>query len=203
MELDFQKGQGLIPAIVQDSKSQQVLMLGYMNQEALQKTKDLGRVTFFSRSKKRLWTKGETSGNYLELVSLSADCDGDTLLIKAKPHGPTCHQGTPTCFPDDQAAYWSFLQTLQEVIQSRKEAPSEESYTSSLFQSGLHKIAQKVGEEAVEVVIEASNNDEKKLHQESADLLFHLMVLLEQRGSSLEQVIEVLKDRHQPDQQTG
>ena len=199
MELDFQKGQGLIPAIVQDNTTQQVLMLGYMNQEALQKTKDLGQVTFFSRSKNRLWTKGETSGNYLELVSINADCDGDTLLIKARPLGPTCHQGTTSCFPEDQPASWSFLQTLGEVIQSRKKAPADTSYTSSLFQSGLNKIAQKVGEEAVEVVIEASNNDNDKLHQESADLLFHLMVLLEERDTSLEEVLEVLKARHQPD----
>ena len=196
MELDFQKGQGLIPAIIQDSTTQQILMLGYMNEEALNKTRESGTVTFFSRSKKRLWTKGETSGNHLLVESIHGDCDSDTLLVKARATGPTCHLGTTSCFPDDQPASFSFLPILQNLIRSRKEHPSSESYTSNLMQSGTNKIAQKVGEEAVEVVIEATNENLEKLHQESADLVFHLMVLLEQQGSSLEQVIEVLRSRH-------
>ena len=196
MELDFQKGQGLIPAIIQDSTTQQILMLGYMNEEALNKTRESGSVTFFSRSKNRLWTKGETSGNHLLVESIHGDCDGDTLLVKARATGPTCHLGTTSCFQDDQPNSFSFLPFLQNLIKSRKENPSPESYTSSLLQSGTNKIAQKVGEEAVEVVIEATNQNLEKLHQESADLVFHLMVLLEQQGSSLEQVIEVLRSRH-------
>ncbi|MDH3711220.1 MAG: bifunctional phosphoribosyl-AMP cyclohydrolase/phosphoribosyl-ATP diphosphatase HisIE [Cyclobacteriaceae bacterium] len=196
MELDFQKGQGLIPAIIQDSTTQQILMLGYMNEEALNKTRESGTVTFFSRSKNRLWTKGETSGNHLWVESIHGDCDGDTLLVKARATGPTCHLGTTSCFQDDQPASFSFLLTLQNIIRSRKENPSSESYTSSLIQSGTNKIAQKVGEEAVEVVIEATNQNLEKLHEESADLVFHLMVLLEQQGSSLKQVIEVLRSRH-------
>lgn len=196
MELNFQKGQGLIPAIVQDSASQQVLMLGYMNKEAFEKTQKSGKVTFFSRSKNRLWTKGETSGNHLLVDNIKVDCDGDTLLIQARPLGPTCHLGNDTCFQDDQPASLFFLQVLQDIIRSRKESPSQESYTSSLFQSGLNKIAQKVGEEAVEVVIEATNQDRAQLQEESADLIFHLMVLLEQQGTSLKEVVEVLRARH-------
>lgn len=197
MELDFKKGRGLIPVIVQHSNSQQVLMLGYMNEEALQKTRDSGRVTFYSRSKKRLWTKGETSGHFLEVKSVSSDCDRDTLLIKAHPLGPTCHLGTVSCFQDDIPASWSFLSKLQEIIKSRKNDPKPQSYTASLFRNGLNKIAQKVGEESAEVIIEAVNGEVPELNQESADLLFHLMVLLEQRGTSLEQVVEILRQRHE------
>jgi len=198
-ELDFEKGNGLIPAIVQDSKTNHVLMLGYMNQQAFDSTTKSGRVTFFSRSKQRLWTKGETSGNYLELDSLHADCDGDTILVKVKPQGPTCHLGTDTCFgTSNQENTALFLQELQQIIKTRKEQAPEGSYTASLFLSGINKIAQKVGEEAVEVVIEAKETGTENLKEETADLLFHLLVLLEKKGVELAEVMEVLRNRHQP-----
>jgi phosphoribosyl-ATP pyrophosphohydrolase/phosphoribosyl-AMP cyclohydrolase len=198
-ELDFEKGDGLIPAIVQDSKTNHVLMLGYMNQQAYDKTVKSGRVTFFSRSKQRLWTKGETSDNFLELDSMQADCDGDTILVKARPLGPTCHLGTDTCFgTPNQENTALFLQELQQIIKDRKEQAPEGSYTASLFSSGINRIAQKVGEEAVEVVIEAKETGTEKLKEETADLLFHLLVLLEQKEIELAQVVEVLKNRHQP-----
>ena len=197
-ELDFQKGGGLIPAIVQDSSNNQVLMLGYMNQEALDLTKESGKVTFFSRSKGRLWTKGETSGNYLLLDSINVDCDGDTLLVKATPQGPTCHLGQDTCFGNVQNDGIQFLMKLQNIIEQRKNQGPEGSYTATLFASGINKIAQKVGEEAVEVVIEAKDSDSTKFKEETADLLFHLLVLLEQKGVKLSEVVKVLEERHAP-----
>jgi phosphoribosyl-ATP pyrophosphohydrolase/phosphoribosyl-AMP cyclohydrolase len=202
--VDFDKSpDGLVPAIIQDVHTGKVLMLGYMNAEALQKTKKEGTVTFFSRSKQRLWTKGETSGNFLFVNGITADCDGDTLLIKATPAGPTCHTGSDTCFgeknsQDTRIGEASFLNYLQkEVIRERKLNPSDESYTSSLFKRGINKIAQKVGEEAVEVVIEAKDDDSDLFKSEVSDLLFHLLVLLEQKNIDLDEVISVLRSRHQ------
>ncbi len=192
---DFSKG--LIPAIIQDVKTQKVLMLGYMNEEAYLKTIAEKRVTFFSRSKNRLWTKGETSENYLEVVNLLVDCDQDTILIQANPEGPTCHTGADTCFnePNQDNAAW--LDYLKHVIRSRKNETAEKSYTASLFQKGTHKIAQKVGEEAVELVIEALMKNDDLFKGEAADLVFHLLVLLEDRGIGLEEVIKLLQERHQ------
>ena len=192
---DFSKG--LIPAIIQDAKTQKVLMLGYMNEEAYLKTIAEKRVTFFSRSKNRLWTKGETSENYLEVVNHLVDCDQDTILIQANPEGPTCHTGTDTCFnePNQDNAAW--LDYLKHVIRSRKNETAEKSYTASLFQKGTHKIAQKVGEEAVELVIEALMKNDELFKGEAADLVFHLLVLLEDRGIGLEEVIKLLQERHQ------
>lgn len=198
MALDFDKGDGLIPAIVQDAATQKVLMLGYMNQDSLEMTRSSGKVTFFSRSKNRLWTKGETSGNYLHVVDILEDCDGDTLLINANPEGPACHTGADTCFNEENRIGIGFLNELTSIIEDRKNNPSEESYTSSLFKKGINKMAQKVGEEGVEVVIEAMDNNEELLLNESADLLFHLMVLLSARNLKLEDVVEILKKRHQP-----
>ena len=192
---DFSKG--LIPAIIQDAKTQKVLMLGYMNEEAYLKTITEKRVTFFSRSKNRLWTKGETSENYLEVVNHLVDCDQDTILIQANPEGPTCHTGADTCFnePNQDNAAW--LDYLKHVIRSRKNETAEKSYTASLFQKGTHKIAQKVGEEAVELVIEALMKNDELFKGEAADLVFHLLVLLEDRGIGLEEVIKLLQERHQ------
>ena len=192
---DFSKG--LIPAIIQDAKTQKVLMLGYMNEEAYLKTIAEKRVTFFSRSKNRLWTKGETSENYLEVVNHLVDCDQDTILIQANPEGPTCHTGADTCFnePNQDNAAW--LDYLKHVIRSRKNESAEKSYTASLFQKGTHKIAQKVGEEAVELVIEALMKNDDLFKGEAADLVFHLLVLLEDRGIGLEEVIKLLQERHQ------
>ena len=192
---DFSKG--LIPAIIQDAKTQKVLMLGYMNEEAYLKTIAEKRVTFFSRSKNRLWTKGETSENYLEVVNHLVDCDQDTILIQANPEGPTCHTGADTCFnePNQDNAAW--LDYLKHVIRSRKNESAEKSYTASLFQKGTHKIAQKVGEEAVELVIEALMKNDELFKGEAADLVFHLLVLLEDRGIGLEEVIKLLQERHQ------
>jgi phosphoribosyl-ATP pyrophosphohydrolase/phosphoribosyl-AMP cyclohydrolase len=195
-QLDFEKGNGLIPAIVQDASTQKVLMLGYMNAESVEQTLSTKKVTFFSRSKERLWTKGETSGNFLELVDLAMDCDQDALLVKVHPHGPTCHTGDDTCFQEvNQKA--DFLSHLERVIQSRKASPSTDSYTSRLFQKGINKIAQKVGEEAVEIVIEAKDDDRDLFLNEAADLLFHYLVLLAAKEESLADVIEVLEGRHQ------
>ena len=192
---DFSKG--LIPAIIQDAKTQKVLMLGYMNEEAYLKTIAEKRVTFFSRSKNRLWTKGETSENYLEVVNHLIDCDQDTILIQTNPEGPTCHTGADTCFnePNQDNAAW--LDYLKHVIRSRKNETAEKSYTASLFQKGTHKIAQKVGEEAVELVIEALMKNDDLFKGEAADLVFHLLVLLEDRGIGLEEVIKLLQERHQ------
>jgi len=201
--IDFDKSSdGLVPAIIQDVHTSKVRMLGYMNAEALQETKKNGTVTFFSRSKQRLWTKGETSGNFLFVNEIAADCDGDTILIKATPAGPTCHTGADTCFgeknsqpaPIGEASFLNYLQ--KEVIRERKLNPSEESYTSSLFKRGINKIAQKVGEEAVEVVIEAKDTDDTLFKNEVSDLLFHLLILLEQKNIDLDEVISVLRSRH-------
>lgn len=197
--LDFEKGDGLIPAIIQDADTFRVLMLGYMNKEALQTTLEKERVTFYSRSKERLWTKGETSGNYLDLVDIQEDCDNDTLLILAHPQGPTCHTGEQSCF--HQKAFkpknnLGFLNELEELIISRKKEMPEDSYTTSLFKKGVDQIAQKVGEEAVETVIEAKNDKKKKFIGEVADLIFHLMVLLVEKGVPLKKIIKRLKRRH-------
>ncbi|MDH3648098.1 MAG: bifunctional phosphoribosyl-AMP cyclohydrolase/phosphoribosyl-ATP diphosphatase HisIE [Saprospiraceae bacterium] len=193
--LDFDKGQGLLPAIVQDVDTGRVLMLGYMSQESVLKTMKTGLVTFFSRSKKRLWTKGESSGNHISFVAMLTDCDMDALLIKGRPVGPVCHLGAETCF-DEQANTLTFLKILEGVIQERYSSPSEESYTSKLFARGIDKVAQKVGEEAVELVIEAKNNNAELFKNEAADLIYHFLVLLRAKGVSLESVVQVLKQRH-------
>ncbi|MCF8275141.1 MAG: bifunctional phosphoribosyl-AMP cyclohydrolase/phosphoribosyl-ATP diphosphatase HisIE [Flavobacteriales bacterium] len=195
MKVDFSKGDGLVPAIIQHYATKTVLMLGYMNEEALAKTQELGKVTFYSRSKNRLWTKGEESGNFLLLKSMEVDCDNDTLLIQADPIGPTCHNGTDTCFGNANAS--GFVHQLQRIIEGRKANPSEKSYTTSLFEKGINKIAQKVGEEAIETVIEAKDDNDELFLNESADLLFHYLVLLTAKGKSLEDVEAVLKARHQ------
>jgi len=196
MKITFDKNTGLVPAIIQDAQTKTVLMLGYMNQEAYEKTLETKKVTFFSRSKQRLWTKGEESGNFLNLIDIKNDCDQDTLLISVKPQGPTCHKGTDSCWAEANESQFGFLSTLEEVITSRKNNPSEASYVASLFNKGINKIAQKVGEEAVEVVIEAKDNDEKLFLDESADLLFHYLILLQAKGYTLKDVEKVLKDRH-------
>jgi phosphoribosyl-ATP pyrophosphohydrolase/phosphoribosyl-AMP cyclohydrolase len=193
MKLDFSNG--LVPAIVQDVNTHKVLMLGYMNQEALDKTMELGRVTFFSRSKNRLWTKGEASGHFLELRSMAVDCDKDTLLIKAVPHGPTCHTGADTCWGETNHSE-DFLVYLEEIINLRKRSSDEKSYVRSLFQKGINKIAQKVGEEAVELVIEAKDDNKDLFLNEAADLLFHYLILINSKGHTLKDVINVLQDRH-------
>lgn len=197
MNLDFTKyTNGLIPAIIQDNETKTVLMLGYMNQEAIDKTLETKKVTFFSRSKNRLWTKGEESGNFLELVSIQNDCDQDTLLIKVKPAGPTCHTGTDTCWQEKNENDFVFLTTLEAVIEDRKNNfNADKSYVASLFDKGINKIAQKVGEEAVEVVIEAKDNNDNLFLNESADLLFHYLILLQAKGFKLDDVIKVLKER--------
>lgn len=196
MIIKFDETTGLVPAIIQDAQTKNVLMLGYMNQEAFDKTKATNKVTFFSRSKKRLWTKGEESGNYLELVAIKNDCDDDSLLITAIPQGPTCHKGTDTCWGESNESSFGFLTSLEAVIKNRKESPSDSSYVASLFNKGINKIAQKVGEEAVEVVIEAKDNDEKLFLDESADLLFHYLILLQAKGYTLKDIEKVLKQRH-------
>jgi len=197
MEIDFSKSaHGLIPAIIQDSETKNVLMLGYMNDEAYQKTIATGKVTFFSRSKQRLWTKGEESGHFLNLVNIKNDCDGDTLLIQAVPVGPTCHTGADTCWQTPNKSSYGFISELENTIQSRREkADSEQSYVASLFAKGINKIAQKVGEEAVEVVIEAKDANDNLFLDESADLLFHYLILLQAKGYKLDDVINVLKSR--------
>lgn len=197
MEIDFSKSaHGLIPAIIQDSENKSVLMLGYMNAEAYQKTLDTQKVTFFSRSKQRLWTKGEESGNFLNLVSIKNDCDDDTLLIQVKPDGPTCHKGTDTCWAEENKPDYGFISHLEDTIKIRREnADSEKSYVASLFEKGINKIAQKVGEEAVEVVIEAKDDNDDLFLDESADLLFHYLILLQAKGFQLNDVVQVLKSR--------
>ena len=197
MNIDFAKQGGLVPAIIQDAKTDKVLMLGYMNQEALTKTQAEGVVTFYSRSKERLWTKGETSNNFLHVVEILLDCDQDALLIKVNPAGPTCHTGTDTCWQetnDPGQAGW--LNHLKAVIRSRKNNPTDKSYTSSLFKKGTNKIAQKVGEEAVELVIEAMDSNDTLFKEEASDLLFHYLVLLEQRGIDFDEIIDVLRARN-------
>lgn len=198
MNIDFKKnGDGLVPAIIQDANTKNVLMLGYMNNEALEKTKSSGLVTFFSRTKNRLWTKGEESGNALKLVDMKLDCDNDTLLVSAKPEGPTCHKGSDTCWNEDNNQNFGFISKLENVISSRIEnADSQKSYVASLFAKGINKVAQKVGEEAVEVVIEAKDNNDVLFLEESADLLFHYLMLLQAKGFKLNDVVEILKKRH-------
>lgn len=193
--IDFKKGNGLVPAIVQDAETKNVLMLGYMNEEAYDATLNTKRVTFFSRSKSRLWTKGETSGNYLELVDIKIDCDDDALLVLVKPEGATCHKGTDTCWGDANEPSFGFLSTLENIIEERKDNPNEDSYVTSLFEKGINKIAQKVGEEAVEVVIEAKDENDDLFLNESADLLFHYLILLQAKGFKLTDVVEYLKKR--------
>jgi phosphoribosyl-AMP cyclohydrolase / phosphoribosyl-ATP pyrophosphohydrolase len=196
LQPDFTKTDGLVPAIVQDAVSQKVLMLGYMNAEALQQTRQEGRVTFWSRSKGRLWTKGESSGNFLEVESISLDCDADTLLIKARPIGPVCHTGADTCFKETNRSRTGFIDQLRRIIKDRKENPSQKSYTASLFASGINKVAQKVGEEAIELVIEAKDDNKELFLGEAADLLFHYLILLEAKGIELDEVVGVLEARH-------
>ena len=193
--MDFTKN-NLIPAIIQDAETNTVLMLGYVNEESYNKTLDTKKVTFFSRSKNRLWTKGEESGNFLNLIDIKNDCDGDTFLIRVKPEGPTCHTGADTCWQEKNESNLSFISKLESTIQNRKEnASSDKSYVASLFEKGINKIAQKVGEEAVEVVIEAKDNNDDLFLSESADLLFHYLILLQAKGFKLNDVIDVLKSR--------
>ena len=206
MNIDFNKNQdGLIPAIIQDSITKTVLMLGYMDQEAYNKTMDTKKVTFYSRTKKRLWTKGEESGNFLNLVDIKLDCDNDTLLVFVNPVGPTCHKGTDTCWGEENKTEFGFLSELERIIQNRKEQAEgiipipegvKPSYVSSLFKSGINKVAQKVGEEAVEVVIEAKDDNDDLFKNESADLLFHYLILLQAKGYRLQDIEAVLRARH-------
>lgn len=206
MNIDFNKNQdGLIPAIIQDSITKTVLMLGYMDQEAYNKTMDTKKVTFYSRTKKRLWTKGEESGNFLNLVDIKLDCDNDTLLVFVNPVGPTCHKGTDTCWGEENKTEFGFLSELERIIQNRKEQAEgiipipegvKPSYVSSLFKSGINKVAQKVGEEAVEVVIEAKDDNDDLFKNESADLLFHYLILLQAKGYRLQDIVAVLQARH-------
>lgn len=196
MKIDFAKyADQLVPAVIQDNRTGRVLMLGFMNQDALDKTMETGKVTFFSRAKNRLWTKGEESGNFLELKSIAIDCDADTLLIKAHPLGPVCHTGADTCWNEKNHAD-DFLQYLEDIIRLRKEGNDEHSYVRSLFRKGINKIAQKVGEEAVELVIEAKDNDDEKFLNEAADLLFHYLILLNSKGFNLQSVKDILQQRH-------
>lgn len=196
MNLNFDKLNGLIPAIVQDNTTEKVLMLGFMNEEAYQKTCNEKLVTFYSRTKNRLWTKGEESGNCLDVVSVIADCDNDTVLIKANPRGPVCHTGADTCFDEANTNPIVFLKFLQDLIDNRKKTMPEGSYTTKLFQKGINKIAQKVGEEAVELVIESKDQNDDLFLNEAADLMYHLLVLLTAKNYRIENVIEVLKSRH-------
>ncbi len=195
VKIDFEKGGGLVPAIVQHFRTNRVLMLGYMNKAAFDKTIELGKATFFSRSRNRLWTKGETSGNYLNVKDILIDCDQDALLVKVEPTGPVCHTGEEACFNEKKKENGNFLFRLEEIIVERKKVPSEESYTSSLFEKGINKIAQKVGEEATEVVIEAIDGNTDRLKEETADLLYHLLVLLAEKNISLDEIGDVLRKR--------
>jgi len=197
MKLDFAKQGGLIPAIIQDNVTNKVLMLGYMNEESLAKTEEIGKVTFFSRSKQRLWTKGEQSGNFLNVVSIKEDCDSDTLLIKVNPEGPVCHTGSDTCFDEvNQMDDLMFLKHLQDYIDKRYKEMPEGSYTTSLFKDGVNRMAQKVGEEAIETVIEATNGNNSRLIYEASDLIYHLIVLLTSKGLRIEDLAIDLKKRH-------
>ncbi len=196
MNIDFSKGKKLVPAVIQDASTNIVLMLGYMNEEAYQKTIREHKVTFYSRSKKHLWTKGETSGNYLYVKKIMKDCDSDTLLIKVNPAGPVCHTGADTCFAEENVPSNEFLAQLEKIIKDRKKNPKPKSYTNHLFNSGIKKISQKVGEEATEVIIEALNSDRERLKNEAADLVYHLLVLLSEKEISLSEVVRVLEKRH-------
>ncbi len=193
MNIDFKKGNGLVPVVVQDNNTLQVLMLGYMNEEAYQKTLESKLVTFYSRSKERLWTKGESSGNTLELVDVMIDCDQDTLLIKANPNGPTCHTGSMSCFKEETGK--GFIYELEQTINDRIDSNDPDSYTNKLFRRGINKVAQKVGEEAVEVVIESKDNDDNLFKNESDDLLYHFLILLKAKGVKLQDIEDVLKER--------
>jgi phosphoribosyl-AMP cyclohydrolase / phosphoribosyl-ATP pyrophosphohydrolase len=195
-EIDFDKMDGLVPAIIQDNITRRVLMLGFMNKEAYEKTLELGKVTFYSRTKKRLWTKGEESGNFLNVVEILSDCDQDTLLIKAHPVGPTCHTGADTCWDEDNSSDINFLSYLQDFIAVRHKDMPEGSYTTSLFKSGINRMAQKVGEEAIETVIEATNGTDDRLIYEASDLIYHLIVLLTSKGHRIEELAAELKKRH-------
>ena len=202
MKIDFEKMEGLVPAIIQDAATKNVLMLGFMNEEAYQKTVQTGHVTFWSRTRQTLWTKGETSGHYLNLVSMKVDCDNDTLLVKANPDGPTCHTGTDTCWGEENVQQDSallFLSELQDFINQRKQEMPEGSYTTKLFHDGINKIAQKVGEEALETVIEATNGSAGNLVYEASDLLYHLIVMLTEKGLRIEDVANELHRRHDPE----
>ena len=194
LKVDFSKLNGLVPCVVQDSKTRRVLMLGFMNEEAYDKTLQEKKVTFYSRAKQRLWTKGETSGNYLDVVDIKVDCDNDTLLVTANPAGPVCHTGSDTCFNESNDG-WD-LQSLEDVIKDRKNNPQSGSYTTTLFESGINKVAQKVGEEAVELVIESKDDNKDLFLNEAADLMYHYLVLLSAKDCSLNDVLEVLKKRH-------
>jgi len=196
MNLDFEKLNGLVPAIVQDNNTGKVLMLGFMNKEAYEKTMNEKQVIFFSRTKNRLWTKGEESGNFLDVVTIVADCDNDTLLIKANPRGPVCHTGSDTCFDETNSDPMVFLKFLQDLIDTRKATMPEGSYTTKLFQKGINKIAQKVGEEAVELVIESKDQNDDLFLNEAADLMYHFLVLLTAKNYRIENVIDILKSRH-------
>ena len=199
MTIDFEKGQGLVPAIIQDAETKNVLMLGYMNKEAYQKTVETGRVTFWSRTRNTLWTKGETSGNFLNVVEIKNDCDQDTLLIKVHPDGPTCHKGTDTCWGEkNESNPLLFLTELQNFIEKRHEEMPEGSYTTSLFRDGLNRMAQKVGEEALELVIEACNGTDERMIYEGSDMLYHLIVLLTRKGMRIEDMAAELRERHNP-----
>jgi phosphoribosyl-ATP pyrophosphohydrolase/phosphoribosyl-AMP cyclohydrolase len=194
MNIDFSKGKGLVPVVIQDDTTLQVLMVGYMNEAALTKTMKEKKVTFFSRSKNRLWTKGETSGNYLDVVEISADCDNDSILIKVNPAGPVCHTGSTSCFGDEGAK--GFVYQLEHIINQRIENNVVDSYTNKLYKKGINKVAQKVGEEAIELVIEAKDNNIDLFKNEAADLLYHLLILLKTKGVNLHSIEEVLKERH-------
>lgn len=200
MDIDFEKMEGLVPAIIQDATTKNVLMLGFMNKEAYEKTVATKKVTFWSRSRKCLWTKGETSGNFLNLVSIQSDCDNDTLLIKVHPKGPTCHKGTDTCWGEDNNMNpLLFLTELQDFIEKRHEEMPEGSYTTSLFKKGINRMAQKVGEEALETVIEATNGSDEQLIYEASDMFYHLIVLLTSKGLRIEDIAKELQKRHNPE----
>jgi phosphoribosyl-ATP pyrophosphohydrolase/phosphoribosyl-AMP cyclohydrolase len=194
MNIDFEKGNGLIPVVIQDNTTLQVLMVGYMNNEAWLKTSDENRVTFYSRSKKRLWTKGETSGNFLNVVDIKTDCDNDALLIKVNPAGPVCHKGTASCFADESQK--GFIYTLEQTINQRIDDNTQNSYTNNLFRQGINKVAQKVGEEAVELVIESKDDNIELFKNEAADLIYHYLILLKAKGVNLQDIEEVLAGRH-------
>ncbi|MGI9551653.1 MAG: bifunctional phosphoribosyl-AMP cyclohydrolase/phosphoribosyl-ATP diphosphatase HisIE [Aurantibacter sp.] len=198
MKIDFNKNRdGLVPTIVQDAGTKNVLMLGYMNREALERTRETRKVTFYSRSKQRLWTKGEESGNFLNLVDIKGDCDNDTILVSVNPDGPTCHTGSDTCWGEENVSTFGFLSELEKVIERRrKSADGSQSYVASLFEKGVNKVAQKVGEEAVEMVIEAKDSNDELFLNESADLLFHYLILLQAKGFALKDIEVVLKNRH-------
>jgi phosphoribosyl-ATP pyrophosphohydrolase/phosphoribosyl-AMP cyclohydrolase len=194
-QIDFTKGNGLVPVVIQDNSTLQVLMVGYMNEEALNKTNEERKVTFFSRTKNRLWTKGETSGNYLNVVEISTDCDNDSILIKAHPAGPTCHTGSTSCFGDETPK--GFIYKLEQIINQRITDNTKESYTNKLYKKGINKVAQKVGEEAVELVIEAKDDNIDLFKNEAADLLYHFLILLKAKNTDLQSIEEVLKMRHE------